>query len=309
MSFSTLDLKRLRYIDVLARSGSYTAAAAELGLTQSALTRSIQALEEQFSVRIFDRGRAGLQLTAVGRELLRRSQAVITETEDIGLFLIRAGKGEEGEVRFGLGPMLATFLLPTIISEQLSSGGAVRFSVSVRGATDLMELLAQDRIEFYIAADSPRPAKPAVRTMTIGEMAVSLMVRNEHPLVRRARPRMEDIAAYPLISSNAPAEANLLDQPALLQFSSLQFQIDDSSVLHRLTRDTDAILLTTVPVGMRAIADMGLVRIPWPLPDRQPRMTVVAVTLARRTLSPAAADILTRFEGRLAQSKGKKDVG
>jgi DNA-binding transcriptional LysR family regulator len=309
MSFSTLDLRRLRYIDVLARLGSYTAAATELGLTQSALTRSILTLEEQFSVRIFDRGRSGLRLTAVGRELLRRSQGVLAETEDLARFLSRAGQGEAGEVRFGLGPMLAMFFLPAIISEQVSAGSAVRFSVSVRGATELIELLAQDRIEFYIAADAPRPAKPAVQAVTIGAASVSLVVRSGHPLARRARPTMKDIVGYPIITSNAPADVNMHNQPALLQSHSPQFQIDDSSVLHRITRDTEAILVTTVPVGMRAIADTGLVRIPWPLPDRQPRMKIVAVTHARRTLSPAAKEILARFEGRLADSKEKNGDG
>lgn len=62
-----LGLRRLRYLIVLAKRLGYSRAAEDLRLSQSALSRAIQALESELGVRLFDRDRAGVMLTEQGR--------------------------------------------------------------------------------------------------------------------------------------------------------------------------------------------------------------------------------------------------
>jgi DNA-binding transcriptional LysR family regulator len=69
-----IDLRSLRYVVGLARQLSFTKAADELGVSQSALSRSIQQVERRSAARLFDRDRGGVYLTAVGR-LLERAAA------------------------------------------------------------------------------------------------------------------------------------------------------------------------------------------------------------------------------------------
>ena len=67
MHWMNIELRSLRHVVVLSRLLSYTKAAQELCMTQSALSRSIQTTEEQLKARLFDRDRGGVHLTTLGR--------------------------------------------------------------------------------------------------------------------------------------------------------------------------------------------------------------------------------------------------
>src|SRR3546814_9310124 len=67
----------------LADEGSFRVAAAKLGLTQPALTKSIQALEAEVGVRLFDRSRKGIAPTAAGAALLRRAAGLLDGMADL----------------------------------------------------------------------------------------------------------------------------------------------------------------------------------------------------------------------------------
>jgi DNA-binding transcriptional LysR family regulator len=116
MTLTNIELRKPKHVSALARTGSYVRAARELHLTRSALTRSIQAIEARFSIRLFDRDRSGVRLTAVSREFLRRAHPLLSEAEDLTRFLQRTGKGEIGHVTFGLSTLPAKlFLTPLIL--------------------------------------------------------------------------------------------------------------------------------------------------------------------------------------------------
>jgi DNA-binding transcriptional LysR family regulator len=93
-----MDLRSLRHVVVLGRLLSYTKAAEELGMSQPALSRSIQMVEQRAKVRLFDRDRGGVHLTAIGRLFVDRAAAVLREVDDLDRVLSRAASGAEGNV-------------------------------------------------------------------------------------------------------------------------------------------------------------------------------------------------------------------
>ena len=70
-----MDLKDLRYFAAIAESGSMTAAAKTLHVSQPTLTVAMQNLEEQLKTQLFVRERSGVRLTATGDELLKHADA------------------------------------------------------------------------------------------------------------------------------------------------------------------------------------------------------------------------------------------
>ena len=114
MSLEAIDLRKLHHVVVLARARSFIKAAEELRLTQPALTRSIQSIEKRFAIRLFDRERSGVALTAVGREFLRRAQSLLIEANDLTRYAERTGKGEAGELAFGLTALPAKLFLASL---------------------------------------------------------------------------------------------------------------------------------------------------------------------------------------------------
>jgi DNA-binding transcriptional LysR family regulator len=78
-----LDLYKLQYFVVVAKTGSFRQAAEQLHLSQPALSRSIQALERRYGVMLLDRSRTGVYLTAVGQQLLARAEELIYNAETL----------------------------------------------------------------------------------------------------------------------------------------------------------------------------------------------------------------------------------
>ncbi|MBM3872594.1 MAG: LysR family transcriptional regulator [Verrucomicrobia bacterium] len=77
-----LDSRRLLAFATLARIGSFTLAAKELHLTQSAVSHAIKALEDELGLRLFERRGRRVALTPAGEHLLIRAQRILAEMQD-----------------------------------------------------------------------------------------------------------------------------------------------------------------------------------------------------------------------------------
>jgi DNA-binding transcriptional LysR family regulator len=81
MSPIILDSRKLLAFSTLARVGSFTQAARELSLTQSAVSHAIKALERDLGCRLFDRMGRTVTITAAGKQLLQHTSVILTEMQ------------------------------------------------------------------------------------------------------------------------------------------------------------------------------------------------------------------------------------
>lgn len=79
MSPTILDSRKLLAFSTLARVGSFTLAARELSLTQSAVSHAIKSLEKDLGVRLFERIGRRVTITQAGRHLLQHTQVILAE--------------------------------------------------------------------------------------------------------------------------------------------------------------------------------------------------------------------------------------
>src|SRR5262249_54426876 len=112
-----MEIRSLRHVAALARLRSFTKAADELGLTQPTLSRSIQGIERAAKVRLFDRDRGGARLTPVGRFFAERAVSLLRDADDLERLMERVAGGSEGEVAFGMAPLLATSFGSAVLAE------------------------------------------------------------------------------------------------------------------------------------------------------------------------------------------------
>ncbi len=193
-----IDLRSLRHVVVLSRLLNYTKAAQELCITQSALSRSIQFIERDAKVKLFDRDRGGVHLTTVGRDFVERAVQLLRDADDLNQILRRSASAEIGEIAFGLGPLTAQALLPSVLPELFAIKPELRTHVMVRHVEALLPALMEEEIEFIITAESDVMKSTALKSEFIGWLPMSLIVRAAHPLLNNSQRQQQ--LHFPLLS-------------------------------------------------------------------------------------------------------------
>ncbi len=110
-----MDLDRLRVFLQIVDSGSMSAAARVVHLTQPALSRTLKLLEDEVGVQLFDRRGRALVLTAGGRALVPRGRALLAESERVAREVGRSAQRSYFDVRLGTVDSVATYLLPELV--------------------------------------------------------------------------------------------------------------------------------------------------------------------------------------------------
>lgn len=285
-----VDLRKLWHFVTLASHLSYSRAAEELGLTQPALTRSIQVFERDIGIRLFDRDRGGVRLTPQGLSLVEHAKAVLVEAEDFGLRSIRTADGRAGRIRFGMAPLAARALLAPTLEKHINAAPDLINDVVVRNVDALWPLLTQGELEFFVSAEGQVPDTPPVRAEIIGTFPITVLVRDGHPLLAEEKPS----AVFPvLLSGSAGTTAALPGE--LSRYAGQTHVVEDYGTLVWLTQRTDAIWLSSA-LSVGDELQRGRLRC-LKLDTNEPSrgFQIIMYSLNRRTQSPTAIKFKETF--------------
>src|SRR3954471_19496400 len=108
-----LDSRQLRAFSALARTGSFTLAAKELYLSQSAVSHSMKALEQDVGCRLLDRVGKKVCLTQAGEQLLQHAEKILDEMKVARSSLLELGKWGRGRLRIGASTTACQHILPS----------------------------------------------------------------------------------------------------------------------------------------------------------------------------------------------------
>lgn len=124
MTFSQLD-----YALAVAKRGSYKQAAERLSISQPALSMQIQKLEDEIGIRIFDRTGSPVKITSDGALFLERAQEIVAATYRLSKFSSQLHEDFSGEVKMGIIPTLAPFLVPLFADQLLTDNPHFRLDI------------------------------------------------------------------------------------------------------------------------------------------------------------------------------------
>ena len=289
-----MELRSLRHVLTLAKELNFTRAAQASNITQSALTRSIQTLEQDANVRLFDRDRGGVHLTPVGKVFVQRAAAIVREADDLKRLLKRVSQGEESEICFGVAPSPAKPLLSRLLLESITNNSSLRSNVSVRNAATLLTMLLDDKIEFIICAEGQIPHSVSITETSLGLFPLSLIVRAGHPLL--GGHLVGEKPEYPvLIGSIVKDRANLPEYVRPYVWADPSVVLDDSALLAYLTEHSNAVWVSSSLSAADEIREGRLAEIPPPQGQKRIYMNIMMYRLERRTLSPAAENLVQKF--------------
>jgi DNA-binding transcriptional LysR family regulator len=194
-----LSVDQLAALVETARHGSIRAAAAALHVTEQGLRSRLLALEQRLGVPLYQKRRGprrGPLLTPQGRLALPRAQAVLEDARRLrDLFNEPAGAQE---VRVAASQYLAYYLLIDAVRRFHAKFSSIRIQLSTRTEQQIEAALTADPgIAMGFAA--PYEASPELEYAHLFSMRWSFIAPRKHPLLKRARLRLKDLADEPLI--------------------------------------------------------------------------------------------------------------
>jgi len=207
-----MDPKRLLIFRAVARAGSISGAARDLGWTQPAVSQHLRALERSAGCALLLRGAGGVELTEPGRVLLVRADALavqlhMAEEELADLTALRRGR-----VRLAAYPSAAATLVPRAIAGLRAAHPEIDVELTEAEPPEALDLLNAGDVDLALVfgyGDEPVD-NPGLRWTPLADEPVALVVGADHAAVRRKRLTLRDLADEPWIVGCARCRAHTL---------------------------------------------------------------------------------------------------
>lgn len=202
----------LRLFDAVARTGSFTAAADELGYTQSAVSRRIASLEQRAGGPLFERLPRGARLTPAGRLLHRHAREVLDRLAHAHAELAALHAGTAGPLRVGAFATAAAALLPATLREFRAACPGVRVGIAEGLSRELMTRLHDGDLDIAVVSDYPLGLEPpdGTRLRPILEDELLVALPADHPLAGRGSVDLAELRDANWIEGAPPARETLL---------------------------------------------------------------------------------------------------
>lgn len=197
-----MKLNELRSVRALAASGfSVTRTARQLNATQPGISRHVLDVEAALGVDLFIRHRKRLVgLTPAGQALLPMIRKVLDLVDDLDRVADQFAAGSRGSITVASSQTHARYLLPPVIERFIAEFPSVEFRLRQGHLTQISEWLAAGEADLSFSAAPPDRAPAELILRPYGELRRLVLVPPGHPLTTIARPRLRDIARWPIIT-------------------------------------------------------------------------------------------------------------
>lgn len=147
-----MTLSQLRYIIAVDTYKSFGLAAEKCFVTQPALSLQIQKLEEELEVKLFDRSKKPVIPTDAGLEVIKQARVILQEVDRLGEILAYKKQEIAGELKLGIIPTLAPYLLPLFLVKFLEKYPAINLKVSEMTTEQIIHKLKNGILDVGILA-------------------------------------------------------------------------------------------------------------------------------------------------------------
>jgi len=303
-----MDLRQLRHVLALDQYRSFARAAESLGLTQPALSRSIQVLEKSIGAKLFDRDRTRVEPTPVGERLIAQARPLLVHAGDIERDLQQVLGLEVGMLRIGVGPYPADISVGTAVGRLVRRHPGLRVDLSVDDWPALIQRVISGELDVAIAEISLAVEDDRLHVEPLPQHPGAFYCRPDHPLANRVGPTLEEVRRYPLVATALPPRlAQLTNAKYLGVLSRLpegvatpEIRVETFDLVRRIVMESDAIGSAILSQIKDEVALGQLVVLPLELAWLKTNYGVIR--LANRTPAPAAItfiDILRAIESEI----------
>src|ERR1019366_10316403 len=153
-----MDIRQLRYFQHVAETGSFSRASALLRISQPAVSRQIQKLEEELGTDLFERHGYGVKLTEAGTLLLERSRGLLRLLADTKAEVASGTRQPAGNISLGIPPAAGDYLIPPLVERYRRLYPRVFLQVLTGFSGHIQDWMANGRLDIAVL-HNPSPMK------------------------------------------------------------------------------------------------------------------------------------------------------
>lgn len=290
----TLELRQLRYVLALDKHRNFARAAKAVGLTQPALSRSLQMLEKSLDARLFDRDRSRVEPTPIGERLLERARLLLTQARNIEQDLRQMAGLEVGLLRIGAGAYPADISVGAAIGRLVRRYPGLMADLTVTDWPELVRKVGAEELDLVVADTDVASRDDRLSVEALPQHRGSFFCRAGHPLLERGVPTLEEVRRYPFVAPALPKRLSALAARDSLGLraqlpadtTASDIRVGSFPLAKRIVMESDAVG-AAMPIQIAdAVASGQLVVLDLDLPWLTTKYGIIR--LANRTPSPAA---------------------
>lgn len=179
---SRFTLRQIEVLVAVADHASITHAAEWLLVSQPAVTRTIQEIENEVGAPLFDRVPRGMIPTVFGESMIRHAKAVLAELRHAGEEIESLKGNEKGVVRVGTAPLGAPVLLPTVASRLIAKHPGLRVEIFEENFTGLISTLRTGGLDLVVGPAPEDALDPVLQCSTLFTDELVIVASKNHPL-------------------------------------------------------------------------------------------------------------------------------
>lgn len=261
-----LDLRKIKHMLALAEHGSFWKAANAANITQPALSRSIQSLEDSLGVKLFERNTRSVELTPIGHVCIEAAERILQSAAEFHRTVTAAAGDEVGVLRIGLVSVSASLLGPPILNAYAKRYARLRVVLVVDAPERLYEFLLREELDIVVGNTEAVSRSADFEIETIGHFARGFFARAGHPLSERTDLTTDCLLEYPIGTTYPLPESVLNNIKSTYGLTSLdgffQFRSNHYSALFNLMQKGDGVVFGSNIAYLEHVRDGAVVELP-----------------------------------------------
>lgn len=193
-----MEIHQLRYVATVAQTQNFCRAATLCHVAQPSLSQQVKKLEEELGQRIFRRSRQGAKLTRFGRQLLPKVQEVLSSLMELENLAQTHDKAVRGDLFLGAIPTIAPYFTPQLVKACAKVYPHLHLHLVEDTTESLVEKLLAGDIDCALMS-RPHPQEQLLETRTLFQDPLLVSLSRQHPLAKRKRLRLPELAESPMI--------------------------------------------------------------------------------------------------------------
>ena len=255
-----LTLRQLELLIALPGASSIAAAGARIGMSASATSHALRAMEDRLGCQLVDRLAAGVVLTHAGELALPHARDVFASLQQVQAVAASAAGLRTGRLRIGsIGTSTSLKLLPPLLDKFRRRYPGVEVNVTERADQDIERDLRDRHVEIAVV----RLPQPTLDTLALSTDDMMAVLPDKHPLARGKTVAIKDLAEYPLVLTQAGSQDMVM---RMFERAGVR-----PKVAHELSQVMSILEFVAHGNGVSILATLAL-------PDQRPGVTLRPIT-------------------------------